>query len=242
MTQPVWVVASGAAAERWTHALRLARGAVESLPWSEIRPVGDPATVRETLEQVGPDLVLLTSPNGLRLLPGGVGEGFEAACVGTLTASLARGLGFSVELAGRGTGGDLARELITAGEPGLILFLRGEAVRREGPDLLEAAGWRIEERVIYEACPRPAFDGEVAAASEPSAFVVGSPNAASALARALELAGRGAWRERPAVAIGATTAGRLEALAFRDVVVAEESSLQGIQRALGHVFGRDPSA
>ena len=51
---------------------------------------------------------------------------------------------------------------VDAGEPGLLLFLRGERARREGPDLLEAAGWRVEELVVYEARPRSGFAPDVA--------------------------------------------------------------------------------
>ena len=249
MSEPLWVVASGAAAARWTQALAWTRGAVVPLPWSEIVRVCGADGIRAALERVGPDLVLLTSPNGLLetsgerpALPEGLGAGYAAACVGNLTASAARALGFSVRHVGTGTGADLARALIAAGGPGRILFLRGDVVRREGPDLLEAAGWRVEELVTYEARPRSAFPRR--SPRPPSR----RPSSWAARGRPRPWPGRSRRRvarrfaRRPAVAVGRTTAGRLRDLAFENVHVADEAGVGGIQRALGLALRGDASA
>lgn len=232
MTQPVWTVASAGTAARWAAAIRAAGAEALPLAWSEIVDAATPAEVARALERVGPDLVLLTSPNALRALPCGLGAGFEAACVGEATAEAARAAGFAVRHVGRGSGADLARELVAAGAPGLVLFLRGEVVRREGTDVLAGAGWRVEERVVYEARPRGAFDAEVAAAAAPATVVVGSPNGATALDRALEAAGRTGVRALPAVAIGETTAQRLVSRSFGHVVACEVPGVDSILRVL----------
>jgi len=237
----IWTVASADTAARWAAAVRAAGHEALPLAWSEIVAVGDPRDTVHGLGRVGADLVLLTSPNALRGLPDGVGTGHDAACVGETTAQAAREAGFAVRHVGQGTGADLARELVAAGEPGLVLFLRGEVVRREGTDVLEDAGWRVEERVVYAARPRDAFDAEVAAAPAPAACMVGSPNGAAALDRALTAAGRRDLRAGPVVAIGETTAERLAALSFTRVRACEVPGVDGILAVLGDLLRRDAS-
>ena len=109
MTQPVWTVASVDTAARWAATIRTAGYDALALPWSEIVSLEVPDEIRHALESVGPDLVLLTSPNALRALSEGVGAGFDAACVGEATAQAARAAGFTVRRVGRSTGEDLAR-------------------------------------------------------------------------------------------------------------------------------------
>lgn len=242
MTGLVWTVASAQTARRWAAAVPATAYEGLALAWSETVAVGEPEGAVRALARVGPDLVLLTSPNALAHLPPGIGTGLDAACVGETTARAARTAGFAVRHVGKGSGADLAHELVAGGEPGLVLFLRGEVVRHEGADILEGAGWRVEHQVVYAARPREAFDAEVAAAPAPAAVVVGSPQGATALARALDAADRGALRAVPTVAIGETTARRLKSLDFSGVEACRVPGLEGILALLGDLLRRDPSS
>jgi uroporphyrinogen-III synthase len=242
VTPPVWTVASADTARRWAAAVRAAGHDALPLAWSEIVGVGDPDDVVRAIARVGPDLVLLTSPNAVRHLPAGLGDGLDAACVGEATAEAARGVGFAVRHVGRGTGMDLALELVAAGAPGLVLFLRGETVRPEGTEVLERAGWRVEDQVVYAARPRAAFGAEVAAAPAPAAVVVGSPRGAQALEAALRSARRDDGRCGPVLGIGETTAASLKSLGFGRVRACDVPGVEGILAALADLLRADPLA
>jgi len=238
VSRVVWVVASADTAARWAEIAHRAGLDARPLAASVVGPVGDLGRIASRLDEVGPDLVLLTSPHAAALLPPGTGDGWQAACVGPTTAEAARAAGFTVVHVGSGTGAHLARDLIADGEPGLALFLCGEVVRPDALDLLEAAGWRVEQEVVYAARPRPEFAAEVAAVPAPDAIAVGSPEAAAALARALPSPG---LRDRPAVAVGETTAARLRALGFSRVTRPEVPRAGAVVGALLELLPTDAS-
>jgi uroporphyrinogen-III synthase len=78
--------------------------------------------------------------------------------------------------------------------------------------------------------------GEIRAAPEPSALVVGSPRGAEALADALEATGRQAIRTLPAVAVGGTTASRLASLGSAHPLAAEKADVEGVLERLAQAL------
>ena len=227
-----WLVASADTVLRWGVALDRAGLDYHPLAFSQIEDVGTAPEWRARVEAVRPARVLLTSVNAARVLPDGFGAGLEAACVGETTAAEARRKGFEVVLVGASTGTDLARALGGGEGGGTLLMLRGREVRPETLEILRAAGWVVEEEVVYEARSRPTFPAEVAHAPEPTGIGVGSPRAAAGLAAALAETGREALRATPAVAIGPTTATRLEEVGFTRVRAPAVPGVEGLVEEL----------
>ena len=155
-------------------------------------------------------LVLLTSANALDGLPRLPRTRPPVAVVGPRTARVARERGFRVELAGTGTGADLARTLVAAGPPRRVLWLRGREATEDAARLLRAAGWHVDELVTYDTVERADLAAAVRRRGPVRAWVVGSPAAAAALRRAL---GPSAFPPprggAPVVVLGATTAAAL---------------------------------
>jgi uroporphyrinogen-III synthase len=227
-----WIVASEGTVRRWRQGLeRLGRAAVP-LPWSEVLPPDEPEALAEALSEPT-DLVLLTSANAVRWLPSGARP--PAACVGAATAEAARAARFEVLLVGEGGGADLAHAILAdLPDARRVLFLRGGDAREEATEVLRAHGRSVRSAVAYETRPRAAFVSEVRAAPPPrGGIVVGSPRAAEALADALDISGRAEERQVLVVAVGETTAARLEALGFPRVVAAARPGAEGIAEALG---------
>lgn len=188
----VLVVASERTSIRWAERLEELGVAAKALPWSAIAPGRDCDRANDVLRVKGGDrsnprrLVLLTSQNALAFLPPGSGAGWQAVAVGPETARAAVAAGFSVDVESDADPAEgfegVARRLVARLGPGCrAIWLRGESAKREGLEVLEAAGWIVVDFVTYMAEPRLGFDASVRLAPPARAFIVGSPAAALAL-------------------------------------------------------------
>ncbi len=241
MTRPVWVVASGRTAKRWAGSFRDEGIDAVALAWGDVEGIGAERFVAPVLEAGRPDVLFLTSANAVRYLPTNTPLDVPAACVGRATAQAAAAAGLEVRWTGSGTGLELAQRL--AEEQGFerILFLRAAEVAPEAVLWLRARGRVVDEVVVYEARAREAFGADVRAAADPAAFALGSPRAVGALARALDLAGRGELRERPAAAIGSPTAAALEAHGFTCRGQANPPGVDGLLETVRDLLRMHPS-
>ena len=162
------------------------------------------------------DWIALTSRNGARALLRGVAMPAEGtrprvAAVGKRTAKAARDAGWTVDLVGKGRGGsELADEMIRrdAMKGKAVLHPRSDLARDDLMDRLTAAGARVEAVVAYRTRPAPPPEGAALADLRESRFDVAVFASPSAVASLLEAAGP-AFLEKPAVAIGATSAAAL---------------------------------
>lgn len=206
----VLVVATEATAWRWARRLQADGIPASACPWSCVVPMPGADRAPAALARPGIELVLLTSANALAALPPRLRRAPPVVAVGPRTARVARARGLRVERVGTGTGADLARELVAAGRPRRVLWLRGRDATEDAARLLRAAHWRVEELVTYDTVARPDLAAAVRRRGPVRAWVVGSPAAASALRRALGPAAFPPRRGGPRVVVlGPTTAAAL---------------------------------
>jgi uroporphyrinogen-III synthase len=234
---PVAVVATEETAAEWADALSANRIPAVAVPWARVTAPVDPDAAGRVLAAGDHDLVLLTSQNVLRFLPVEACRGRPAAAVGRTTAAAARAAGFEVVEVGHTTAEALARRLAER-FPRRVLWLRGEAAREVGADVLAARGWTVTQVVAYRARPDPGFAAALRDVGPPRAWVVGSPAAASALQLALGEDAFPPIEGGPFVVVpGETTAATLRIPGRVEPMVAPDPSVEGIERAVRLLFG-----
>jgi len=129
--------------------------------------------------------VVLTSENGARMLSARADvAGMQAWCVGDRTATVAKALGMQAVSAG----GDATAliDLVKQARPGgVLLHARGRDSRGDVAECLNAAGIRVESRVVYEQRPVALNAAARAVLSADSAVVlpVFSPRTANLLGK-----------------------------------------------------------
>jgi uroporphyrinogen-III synthase len=237
LPRPVAVVATEDTAAEWAATLAANRFPAVAVPWARITPPADADAAARLLAAGEYDLVLLTSANAVRFLPEEAGKGRFAAVVGRATEAAAKAAGFQVVEVGHTTAEALARRLAEA-FPRRLLWLRGEAAREDGAEVLAANGWTVVGAVAYRARPDPGFGAALRALGVPRAWVVGSPAAASALRLALgEAVFPPPLGGPPVVVPGETTAEALRVPGRVEPTVAPDPSAEGVERALRLRFG-----
>ena len=204
-----------------------ARGLVPvEVPLIEIRSRADRASLRSALSEVPPLLIVLSSARAVPALAegGGVPAGVMVAAVGPSTAAALNHAGIDVAVVGDGAGGAaLAARLGAPAQVGdRALLLTAADGRRELALALAAAGWQVEEVVVYETVARTLGPEEIAALAACDVLCFASPSAVSAF-DALRDSDGAPLERRPTAVIGHTTAAAARAAGFA-VIVADEPS------------------
>ncbi|MEZ0336088.1 MAG: uroporphyrinogen-III synthase [Gemmatimonadales bacterium] len=121
-----------------------------------------------------------------------------------------------------GAAAALAREMLTSGVRGPVLFPCGDIRRDELPARLRAAGVEVEEAVCY----RSVLAGEFAArsaAERARVLVVASPSVAALLARACPEGAR-----PPLLVVGPTTAAAARASGWAPAAIASQPTVDAL--------------
>ncbi|PTQ52108.1 MAG: Uroporphyrinogen-III methyltransferase [Brockia lithotrophica] len=190
------------------------------------------------------DLLLLTSRNAVRILrkvlPADVvlGTSPRVACVGPRTAeAFARTFGRPPDLvAEEETGEGLAQAVLAEFPEGSrrAFFPRARKAREVLPERLRAAGWAVDEVVLYDTLPDAegqACVRNALAAGAVDVVLLFSPSAVDALVQAVE--GReDLLRRVPLASIGPVTTRRLEELGITPVVQPEHYTAEALVAAL----------
>jgi uroporphyrinogen-III synthase len=127
-------LAATLAAEGWAPVIQ---------PMMEFAPTGTAVDLGDAAALV------FTSANGVRAA-GLLGFDGPVYAVGAATAEAARAAGFAQVIAAEGDGADLARLMLSRGEAGPVLHLRGRHVAGEFRTILEESGIVLRESVVYE--------------------------------------------------------------------------------------------
>jgi len=190
------------------------------------------------------DLLLLTSRNVVRLLREALppevvlGPSPRVACVGPRTAeAFLQAFGRPPDLvAEEETGEGLARAVLAGISEGArrALFPRAQKAREVLPERLRAAGWTVDEVVLYDALPDTkgqACARKVLAEGAVDVVLLFSPSAVTALVHALE-GEEGLLRRVPLACIGPVTARRLEEFGLTPAVQPEHYTAEELVAAL----------
>ncbi len=149
--------------------------------------------------------------------------------VGPRTAEAVREIGWEPRGEAAGSGSELARRIQQVPRPTHpLLFLCGARRREELPSLLRAAGFPLEELVVYAT--RPLVPALPAEAPVPDWVVFFSPSGLQA-ARRLPLV----WEQVHVAAIGPTTAAALQQEGLRVAAVARTPTPEGLLVAMQEV-------
>lgn len=122
-----------------------------------VTPVLAPLMEQVTLSPPFPPAaaLVLTSESAVLALPGLAGPLPDRAwCVGSRTAAAARAAGLQA-VSAEGDAAALAAQIAAAGEPGPLLWLRGEEVAGDLAGDLAARGIPLLQAVVYRQEPRP---------------------------------------------------------------------------------------
>lgn len=225
----------------------LAREGARTALWPTLafEPPENPHPLRDALSDPGGwDWIVFTSARTVDpvadQLDGLDGVGAGLAAVGAATASAVEARGGRVRVVGDGGGaqlaGALAREATLS--DARILFPAASRASDQLSDALEAAGARVERVEAYRTVLHPPDGDRIRSDLEGGvdAVTFASPSAVDALDQALEGSLAASLGTRPAVAIGPTTASALEERGVLRVVVAAETSLDGLVEAVIHVL------
>lgn len=183
--------------------------------------------------------LILSSANAARRCAPGAETNpapIPALCVGEGTAQAARAAGFSDA---RAAGGDAAALVALARaslDPaaGPLAFARGETVAADVAGALRAAGFTVEETVVYAARPATAAPDAIAAALRDGAVAAAafySPRTAAIFA-ALAQPWRAGLAGATAVAISAAAAAPLADAGFGAVIAAATPDAAGMRAAI----------
>lgn len=229
--------------------LALARSGVEvrfSSPIAQLPPE-DPAPCREAMERLsGYAWWVFTSANGVRFFAeaaaaAGIDLGtfrVHRAAIGPATARALERRGLSVARVAADSRGEGMAELLrgTIGPGDRVLLVRPERSRPVVAEGLRATGATVDDVAFYRTVPSASAAALAAAIAEGAfgAVVFTSPSSFDALREAAPdppafEASLGALVK---VAIGPTTAARLEEAGFRPEGVAREPSVNAVSRTL----------
>jgi uroporphyrinogen-III synthase len=187
------------------------------------------------LDFVGAQAVLCTSANGVRALARASPErGLPLFAVGDATAARARALGFVLVESASGNAIDLAQLLLERLQPcrGRLVHVCGSEVAGDLAGALQAQGYAVERRVLYEARPVAAVSAATStalAAGKIDFALFFSPRTAAIFTRLMDAAGlRGACQTIAALSISAPADAALGAVAWGERRVAERPDLPGM--------------
>lgn len=207
---------------------------VASVPLVAIAPVDDPAALDAAAGALPIyDWVVFTSANGVRAF----GERLTArertprvGVVGPATAEAARELGVEPAFVGRGAAESLAERLELA-DGARVLLLQADLAGPELATALRERGATVDALTAYRTVSSgPTHTGR-ASLDEADAIVLASGSAARSLA------GTGWTGDAVVACIGPKTASVAREVGLRVGLVADETSADGIIRALVEHFG-----
>lgn len=162
----------------------------------------------------------------------------KIAAVGPSTVRMLRRAGWRTDLTPKNQSAEALAEALVSevAEPGNALFLKGDKALPAIPDRLRAAGFTIEERVVYRTFPAPPAvlsrtARKIRLAAD--AVLLGSPAGVSALASAVSIKSLAA--DRPFLiwaALGKTTGDALLRAGVSRPAVARSPAPDDVIRAL----------
>lgn len=203
-------------------------------PLFEIHPVAVPQeALRRDLEDV--QALLFTSANGVRAFAAlEPGRAWPVLAVGDATAAAARGAGFATVESAGGAVEDLAalaaKGLRTTDGP--LFHAAASAVAGDLKGALEAAGFAVRRRVLYEARPARAFSpetGRALTAGAIDAVLFFSPRTGASFVSLARTAGLGgACGGCHAVCLSAAVADRLADLPWAGLHVARRPTTESL--------------
>lgn len=203
-------------------------------PLFEIHPVAVPQeALRRDLEDV--QALLFTSANGVRAFAAlEPGRAWPVFAVGDATAAAARGAGFATVESAGGAVEDLAalaaKGLRTTDGP--LFHAAASAVAGDLKGALEAAGFAVRRRVLYEARPAQAFSpetGRALTAGAIDAVLFFSPRTGASFVSLARTAGLGgACGGCHAVCLSAAVADRLTDLPWAGLHVARRPTTESL--------------
>ena len=203
-------------------------------PLFEIHPVAVPQeALRRDLE--GAQALLFTSANGVRAFAAlEPGRAWPVLAVGDATAAAARGAGFATVESAGGAVEDLAalaaKGLRTTDGP--LFHAAASAVAGDLKGALEAAGFAVRRRVLYEARPAQAFSpetGRALTAGAIDAVLFFSPRTGASFVSLARTAGLGgACGGCHAVCLSAAVADRLADLPWAGLHVARRPTTESL--------------
>lgn len=165
----------------------------------------------------------------------------KVAAVGAATADTARAAGWEVDfISNRATGAALARELGERVRGERVLLPRSDRARPDLPEALRRAGAEVTEVVAYRTVREDVEQSDVVAvirAGRVDVVTFASPSAFDSFLHAAGIvAGQGAVGELTIAVIGPVTAEAVRAAGWPVHVEAEESSAEGLARAIAGYY------
>ena len=192
------------------------------------------------------DWVVITSPNallhGAAAIREAVAAGAKLAVVGRRSALAAEAAGLTASLTGRVDGASLVEDMTAAGIAGSrILCLLSNRAAPVVPDGLRAAGAEVTVITAYRNKPLEEVDSglrDLVASGSVSAVTFASPSAAQSF---MHLAGGqlAAMSGAAFVAIGNTTAGKMQELGLPVHAIAETPDPDGMVKAVCRSLGME---
>ena len=224
-----------AQAQLLAEGLELLGAEVERVPLVEIAPVEDQASLDHAGEGItGYEWVVFTSANGVRAfgerLPR-AGLVPRVAVVGPATADAVREFGVEPAFVGEGSAESIAAALRGI-EGARVLLLQADIATPELASALRNRGARVDAVVAYRTVARTPADHERRVLGEADAIVLASGSAVRSLA---SLAPTG--EDAVIACIGPKTASVAREVGLRVGLVADETTADGIIRALVEHYG-----
>lgn len=235
MAPRVLIVRSRPGADATAARVAALGGAPVVAPMLRIRPVSFDRDVARDAQAV-----LVTSVHGAARIADLAAPPPRVLAVGARTGEAARAAGAAIAMSAEGDVGDLvslATRVLTP-EKGPVVILRGAHVAGDAAGALRAAGFAVEEVVVYEAVAEEVLSDDARAALDAGvdAVLFHSPRGAEAF---VDAAARGArleaLKDAAAVCLSANVAEAVPAARFRRVAVAaspNEDSLLEVLKSL----------
>ncbi|MBM3573087.1 MAG: hypothetical protein FJX52_12155, partial [Alphaproteobacteria bacterium] len=193
------------------------------------------------LELVGVQAVLLTSANGARALAAATARrDLRVMAVGDATAAAARGAGFAAVESAGGDADDLIRVVRVRLDPkdGALLHVAGRDVAGDLAGRLGQFGFAVRRAILYQAKPIAELSTELRArigAGGIDAILLFSPRTAASFVSLLRSAGlAGHAATIAAVCLSPAVASAIEALAWREIVIAAAPTQTDLLAAFDH--------
>ncbi len=185
----------------------------------------------------GAQALLITSANGIRAFARKVSRrDIPVFAVGDASALVARGLGFGDVRSAAGDVDTLAALVTDELDPGKLVHVAGTRVAGDLAGLLEAAGFDVRRRVLYQATAVERLSPEVVddiKSGTLDGVLLFSPRTAELFAKlAIEAGLEEACASLGAYCLSRAVADNAEALSWRDVVVAGAPNQQSLLAAL----------
>lgn len=214
-------------------------GALTAIGADVVRlPLIDIVEVREGVERLRAELagvdgiewLVVSSPNGARVVSALHEEGCALPAVAAIGASTAEAIGHDVDFVSRRANAASLVGEFPAGD-GRVIVVQGERADATLVDGLTAQGWRVTRCDVYRTVDTEPHRDELERATSADAVVFASGSAAENWSRLV-----GDSFPGMVVVIGPVTKTAAEAIGLRVDAMAEEPSVEGIVAALASIL------